>query len=66
MKIVMLDRNSIGFDIDVDLFAIQLLQLDFSHTSMSTTQRYCGEMERAKAIVVNNMNIGLDILRKYL
>lgn len=52
--------------LDVDLFAIQLLQLDFSHTSMSTTQRYCGEMERAKAIVVNNMNIGLDVLEKYL
>lgn len=52
--------------LDVDLFAIQLLQLDFSHTSMATTQRYCGEMERAKAIVVNHMNIGLDVLKKYL
>lgn len=52
--------------LDVDLFAIQLLQLDFSHTSMATTQRYCGEMERAKAIVVNHINIGLDVLKKYL
>lgn len=52
--------------LDVDLFAIQLLQLDFSHTSMATTQRYCGELERAKSIVVNHMNLGLEVVEKYL
>ncbi len=52
--------------LNVDLEVIQLLQNDYMHTSMATTQRYCGEMERAKQIIVNNMNIGLPILRVYL
>ncbi len=52
--------------LNVDLTVIQLLQNDYMHTSMATTQRYCGEMERAKQIIVNEMNIGLPVLRKYL
>lgn len=50
----------------VSLAALVLLQNDYMHKSLATTQRYCEEMERAKQIVVNNMNIGLPVLRQYL
>ncbi len=52
--------------LNVDLTVIQLLQNDYMHTSMSTTQRYCGEMERAKKVIVDEMNIGLPVLKEYL
>lgn len=52
--------------LNIDLAVIQLLQNDFMHKSMATTQRYCEEMERAKQIIVNEMNIGLPVLRKFL
>ncbi len=52
--------------LNIDLAVILLLQNDFMHKSMATTQRYCEEMERAKQIIVNEMNIGLPVLRKFL
>ncbi len=55
-------ENKLG----VSLAALVLLQNDYMHKSLATTQRYCEEMERAKQIIVNEMNIGLPVLRKYL
>ena len=45
----------------VDLNMLTLAQNDFGHSSMSISQRYIGQVEAVKSIVINEMNIGLEI-----
>ena len=52
--------------ISTDLGVLKLLQNNFMHSSMTTTQRYCGEMEKVNSIIINEMNIGWSALEQYL
>lgn len=45
----------------VDLNMLTLAQNDFGHSSMSISQRYIGQVEAVKSIVIDEMNIGLEI-----
>lgn len=49
--------------LNIDYDVLGLLMLDFAHSDMSTTQRYCGSAEEAKEIICKNMNIGLNLLK---
>lgn len=43
-----------------------LAQNDFGHSSMAISQRYIGQVETMKAIICNELNIGLAVLNKFL
>jgi hypothetical protein len=57
-------RHSGELKIDANVMA--LVQLDLMHTNMQTTMRYNRSFDRIKEMVCNRMNIGLNVLEKYI
>lgn len=51
--------------LEADEQAFQMAQLAFGHSSAKITQRYVGAVDEIIYNVVNQMNIGKDILEKY-
>lgn len=45
--------------------AMEYLNWDLNHSSISTTSRYCGDFEEIKKEINMNMNLGIDVIRKY-
>ena len=45
--------------------AMEFLNWDLNHSSMSTTSRYCGDFEKVKKEINMQMNLGFDVIKKY-
>lgn len=45
--------------------AMEFLNWDLNHSSLSTTSRYCGDFESVKKEINMNMNLGYDVIKKY-
>lgn len=45
--------------------AMEFLNWDLNHNNMATTSRYCGDFESIKQELNMNMNLGIDVIRKY-
>lgn len=45
--------------------AMEFLNWDLNHDSIATTSRYCGDFEAIKKELNMNMNLGIDVIRKY-
>lgn len=50
----------------IDANVMALVQLDLAHTSMQTTMRYNKSFDKIKEAVCYEMNLGLNVLEKYL
>lgn len=53
-------------ELKIDANVMALVQLDLMHTNMQTTMRYNRSFDRIKKMVCNRMNIGLNVLEKYI
>jgi hypothetical protein len=45
--------------------AMEFLNWDLNHSSISTTSRYCGDFESIKKEINMNMKLGYDVIKKY-
>ncbi len=57
-------KNNGQLNADADIMA--LVQFDLRHTSIQTTMRYNKSFDKVKELVCNNMNLGLNVLERYL
>lgn len=46
--------------------AMSLLQLQLNHSSLAMSRRYIGQVDEISSLIVNNMNIGYDVLMNYI
>ena len=58
----MKQNNEIILDSDV----LNLISMDYMHSNVQTTLRYVKDFERAKEAVCSRINLGLDVLKRYL
>lgn len=53
-------------EIQLDANILQLVQMDLAHTSLQTTMRYNKSFDKVKEQVCRQMNLGLNVLQRYI